>query len=149
MEDLNDIFKEPEDEHSVIIGNWRWTPHGYSMGCVPVDTQKETHECTTEKKWTYEETLKAIDEAIELLKDEPTKEQLAWNEGYNCAINRVAHLISYCDKTINRWNELKEWLTQLQKFKGINQQGFSWGVAQEVLDKMQELEGKNGEVNIS
>lgn len=29
---------------------------------------------------------------------------------------------------------------QLQKFKGINQQGFSWGVAQEVLDKMQELE---------
>lgn len=42
----------------------------------------------------------------------------------------------------NNWNELKKWLIQLQKFKGINQQGFSWGVAQEVLDKMQELEGK-------
>lgn len=40
----------------------------------------------------------------------------------------------------NNWNELKKWLIQLQKFKGINQQGFSWGVAQEVLDKMQELE---------
>lgn len=43
----------------------------------------------------------------------------------------------------NNWNELKKWLIQLQKFKGINQQGFSWGVAQEVLDKMQELEGNN------
>lgn len=40
----------------------------------------------------------------------------------------------------SNWNELKKWLIQLQKFKGINQQGFSWGVAQEVLDKMQELE---------
>ena len=42
---------------------------------------------------------------------------------------------------IDNWNKLKEWLVQLQKFKGINQQGFSWGVAQEVLDKMQEIEG--------
>ena len=40
----------------------------------------------------------------------------------------------------NNWNKLKEWLVQLQKFKGINQQGFSWGVAQEVLDKMEEIE---------
>lgn len=45
------------------------------------------------------------------------------------------------DKIQNNWNELKKWLIQLQKFKGINQQGFSWGVAQEVLDKMQELQG--------
>lgn len=44
------------------------------------------------------------------------------------------------DKLEHNWNELKKWLTQLQKFKGINQQGFSWGVAQEVLDKMAELE---------
>lgn len=43
----------------------------------------------------------------------------------------------------NNWNELKNWLIQLQKFKGINQQGFSWGVAQEVLDKMQEMEQEN------
>ena len=47
------------------------------------------------------------------------------------------------EKLENNWNELKKWLIQLQKFKGINQQGFSWGVAQEVLDKMQELEGNN------
>ena len=40
----------------------------------------------------------------------------------------------------DNWNKLKEWLVQLQKFKGINQQGFSWGVAQEVLDKMEEIE---------
>lgn len=46
----------------------------------------------------------------------------------------------YINKLQNNWNELKKWLIQLQKFKGINQQGFSWGVAQEVLDKMQELE---------
>jgi predicted nuclease with TOPRIM domain len=47
----------------------------------------------------------------------------------------------------NNWNELKKWLIQLQKFKGINQQGFSWGVAQEVLDKMQELEqGKDEKI---
>ena len=42
----------------------------------------------------------------------------------------------------NNWNELKGWLIQLQKFKGINQQGFSWGVAQEVIDKMQEIESR-------
>lgn len=42
----------------------------------------------------------------------------------------------------NNWNELKEWLEQLQKLKKINQQGFSWGVAQEVLDKIKELEEK-------
>ena len=41
----------------------------------------------------------------------------------------------------DNWKKLKEWLVQLQKFKGINQQGFSWGVAQEVLDKMEEIEG--------
>ena len=40
----------------------------------------------------------------------------------------------------NNWNELKEWLIQIQKIKGINQQGFSWGIAQEVLNKMQEIE---------
>ena len=46
----------------------------------------------------------------------------------------------------HNWNELKKWLIQLQKFKGINQQGFSWGVAQEVLDKIKELEeGGNNE----
>jgi hypothetical protein len=58
-------------------------------------------------------------------------------------------MFMYCDEKAkdkikalkNNWNKLKEWLVQLQKFKGINQQGFSWGVAQEVLDKMQEIEG--------
>ena len=35
-------------------------------------------------------------------------------------------------------NILEEWVKELQKFKGINQQGFSWGVAQEVLDKMKD-----------
>jgi len=42
----------------------------------------------------------------------------------------------------NNWNELKKFLIDLQKLKGINQQGFSWGVCQECLDKIKELEGK-------
>lgn len=40
----------------------------------------------------------------------------------------------------NNWNELKKFLIDLQKLKGINQQGFSWGVCQECLDKIKELE---------
>ena len=43
----------------------------------------------------------------------------------------------------SNWNELREWVIKLQKLKGINQQGFSWGVAQEVLDKMCELEKRD------
>lgn len=55
-------------------------------------------------------------------------------------LNQYIELSREYDKLQNNWNELKNWLIQLQKLKGINQQGFSWGVAQEVLDKMQELE---------
>ena len=54
--------------------------------------------------------------------------------------NLKEQCVDYIEQLQNNWNELKKWLIQLQKFKGINQQGFSWGVAQEVLDKMQELE---------
>ena len=43
----------------------------------------------------------------------------------------------------NNWNELKKFLIDLQELKGINQQGFSWGVCQEVLDKIKELEESN------
>ena len=57
--------------------------------------------------------------------------------------NLKEQCVDYIEQLQNNWNELKKWLIQLQKFKGINQQGFSWGVAQEVLDKMQELEGNN------
>ena len=45
----------------------------------------------------------------------------------------------------SNWNSLREFVIQLQKLKGINQQCFSWGVAQEVLDKMNELVGGNNE----
>ena len=57
--------------------------------------------------------------------------------------NKLIDYIKELEQLQNNWNELKKWLIQLQKFKGINQQGFSWGVAQEVLNKMQELEGNN------
>lgn len=50
-----------------------------------------------------------------------------------------------CKKLQSNWNSLREYLIQLQKLKGINQQCFSWGVAQEILDKMNELE--SGEKN--
>lgn len=46
-------------------------------------------------------------------------------------------------KLQSNWNSLREFVIQLQKLKGINQQGFSWGVAQEVIDKMNELEKRN------
>ena len=69
------------------------------------------------------------------------------NKGYcncnemNCIDNNSPRRILNVVKQLeNNWNELKKWLIQLQKFKGINQQGFSWGVAQEVLNKMTELE---------
>ena len=52
-------------------------------------------------------------------------------------------LVKKIDQLTNNWNELEEWVKELQKFKGINQQGFSWGVAQEVLDKMKEIREKN------
>lgn len=38
-------------------------------------------------------------------------------------------------------NELEKWLKENQILYGINQQGFSWGVCGEALDKLQELKG--------
>jgi len=38
-------------------------------------------------------------------------------------------------------NELEKWLKEKQILYGINQQGFSWGVCGEALDKLQELKG--------
>lgn len=78
-------------------------------------------------------------------------------EHYGFTINELDHSVGYWTTRFteertkrkqleHNWNELKKWLEELQKFKGINQQGFSWGVAQEVLDKMSELEeGGNNE----
>lgn len=51
------------------------------------------------------------------------------------------------DKEVMRLNniidELEKWLKEKQILYGINQQGFSWGVCGEVLDKLKEL--KEGE----
>ena len=40
-------------------------------------------------------------------------------------------------------NELEKWLKEKQILYGINQQGFSWGVCGEALDKLQELKGSD------
>lgn len=40
-------------------------------------------------------------------------------------------------------NELEKWLQEKQILYGINQQGFSWGVCGEALDKLQELKGSD------
>ena len=71
----------------------------------------------------------------EQLKNDNANLKERYDNMFECHCNRVQ-----VEKLQNNWNKLKKWLIQLQKFKGINQQGFSWGVAQEVLDKMQELE---------
>lgn len=85
-------------------------------------------------------------EEVELLtemKDRCLKKGLYIDEKAEEKFKMLCHLedfsIQYYELQ-NNWNELKNWLIQLQKFKGINQQGFSWGVAQEILEKMQELE---------
>jgi len=39
----------------------------------------------------------------------------------------------------NILNELEKWLKEKQKFYGINQQGFSWGVAGDCLNYLKEL----------
>jgi hypothetical protein len=57
----------------------------------------------------------------------------------------IVRLNRQIDQLTNNWNELEEWLKELQKFKGINQQGFSWGVAQEVLDKMKEIKEREND----
>ena len=38
-------------------------------------------------------------------------------------------------------NELEKWLKEKQILYGINNQGFSWGVCGDALDKLQELKG--------
>jgi len=52
-----------------------------------------------------------------------------------------AHKI--CDEENERLNnilnELEEWLEEEQKLYGINQEGFSWGIAADCLDKLKEL----------
>lgn len=48
-------------------------------------------------------------------------------------------------KTINIINELEKWLKEKQILYGINQQGFSWGLCGEALDKLQELKGEDKE----
>ena len=57
------------------------------------------------------------------------------------------YLIKEKDKEIERLNniinELEKWLKEKQILYGINQQGFSWGVCGEALNKLQELKGSN------
>lgn len=40
-------------------------------------------------------------------------------------------------------DELEKYLKEQQTLYGINQQGFSWGVAGDCLDKLKELKGDN------
>lgn len=58
------------------------------------------------------------------------------------------HLI-IANKEIERLNniinELEKWLKEAQILYGINQQGFSWGVCEDALNKLQELKGVDKE----
>ena len=46
------------------------------------------------------------------------------------------------EKLNNIINELEKYLKEKQTLYGINQQGFSWGVAGDCLDKLKELKGE-------
>lgn len=99
-------------------------------------------ECTTEKKIT----LEAIDEALELLKNGPTKEQQAWNDGYMCSMNRVAHLISHCNKIINRWDELKKVLKEKRenrKYAGDVERLTAYDYILGIMESMEKGEYEN------
>lgn len=59
------------------------------------------------------------------------------------SINGMQMQIEVYEKEIQRLNniinELEKWLKEKQALYGINQQGFSWGVAGDCLDKLKEL----------
>ena len=60
-------------------------------------------------------------------------------------MEKILELIKHQQEEIERLNniinELEKWLEEKQILYGINQQGFSWGVCGEALDKLQELKG--------
>ena len=60
--------------------------------------------------------------------------------------NRDERLLDYIinlqeenERLNNIIDELEKWLKEEQALYGINQQGFSWGVAGDCLDKLKEL----------
>lgn len=56
---------------------------------------------------------------------------------------RLKERCDYLQRRNNIINELEKWLEEKQALYGINQQGFSWGVCGETLDKLKKLkEGK-------
>ena len=62
-----------------------------------------------------------------------TNQLLAELEMANKEIERLNNII----------NELEKYLKEKQTLCGINQQGFSWGVAEDCLKKLQELKEGN------
>ena len=80
----------------------------------------------------YEIKLKKKGKEIERLKQEleDTKENLG----------EYLHEQEEENKRLkNIINELEKWLKEAQILYGINQQGFSWGVCEDALNKLQEL----------
>ena len=72
---------------------------------------------------------------------------MAENERLNQYIDFYKDLTERQNKDLeglnNIINELEKWLEEKQILYGINQQGFSWGVCGEALDKLQELKGED------
>lgn len=54
----------------------------------------------------------------------------------------VQDLVEEIDRLNNIISELEKWLKEKQILYGINQQGFSWGVCGDALDKLKELKEK-------
>ena len=64
------------------------------------------------------------------------------SKGYDIATERAEFLLEI-QRLNNIISELEKFMIDLQKLKGINQQGFSWGVCQECLDKLKALKEDN------
>lgn len=73
MEDLNDIFKEPEEGDSVIIGNWRWNVRDGRASCVYIGEDKPKDHKNYFENMSREDLIEAIEcgaNNITLLQDE-------------------------------------------------------------------------------
>ena len=102
------------------------------------------YETTMFEKEQLKKQLEELKSTNKVLSEELTKDKILKQDCLTTCcgipIGDIPKLQDENKQLEDNWKKLKEWLVQLQKFKGINQQGFSWGVAQEVLDKMEEIE---------
>ena len=86
------------------------------------ETRKQKQENLYKKLEAYEKENQRLNNNIKiLLKENEAKEKVIIKQD-------------------NVLNKLEKWLEKKQKFYGINQQGFSWGITRDCLNYLKELE---------